>query len=388
MVMYKTTQKFNEDTWEYLFRFSSGSTGDQKVVSEIKQFLYDASNSKVNIIVTAEPGQGKIALVKTLSENSARKIFTATLDTDGWPFPDTTPSALVLSGRNNNTILENAIRIGAESIANYCDRIDENHISLMLKAWENNIQLIYPYNVHMEQYIELTPHPETKLTDIFEIEVVIEFGLTQINQIVKEGPHYTLRPLWQMVDGVFSKVNEPNRKIRRKIQEAQCSTSAVRTDEYSEPMQAVMLTPSEKEKVMRLLSGEWDYIINDETLQKENQMNLAQRFEERLVRIVDKMHENKSSEILLVSDAKPLVSGWNVHKGCHESVVLEDEEPVLAAEILAFAGKSTRKSGVSPIFTAERPLTFSYQGMNVRVSKTSSGVMVGFSQVEPSKDKS
>lgn len=387
MVMYKTTQKFNEDTWEYLFRFSSGSTDEQKVVSEIKQFLYDASNSKVNVIVTAEPGQGKIALVKTLSENSARKIFTATLDTDGLPFPNTTPSALVLSGRNNDTILENAIRIGAESIANYCDRIDENHLALMLKACENNIQFIYPYDTHMKQYIELTPHPEPKLTDIFELEVVIESGLTEVNQIVKEGTDYGLRPLWKMVDGVFAKVNEPNRKIRRKIQEAQRSTSAVRTDEYSEPIQAVMLTPSEKEKVMRLLSGEWDYIINDETLQKENQMNLAQRFEERLVHIVEKMHENKVSEILLVSDAKPLVSGWNVHKGCHESVVLEDEEPVLAAEILAFAGKSTRKSGMSPLFTAERPLTFSYEGMNVRVSKTSSGVMVGFSQ-ETSKDKS
>lgn len=268
--MHTSTKSFNESTWDYLFRFSSGLLGEEKTISEIKKFLWNASASKVNIIVTAKPGSGKTALVKTLGEAKADKLFAITLDAYGNSFQNLPSASLVLSGRDNDTLLESALRIGSDRIINYHDKIDETHLALMLKAVEDNTQLIYPYETHMRQYIDDTAGKVgPKLNDVFEIEVSISSGLTEINQIVLEGKGYTLRPLWKMIDNTYIKVNEPNRKIRRKIQESQQFPDAVRTDEYSEPMQAILVTPSEKEKVMRLLSGEWDYIINDGNLQKE-----------------------------------------------------------------------------------------------------------------------
>lgn len=107
-------------------------------------------------------------------------------------------------------------------------------------------------------------------------------------------------------------------------------------------------------------------------------MNLVQQFEEKLNAAVQRMESYGGAEILLMSDAKPAISKWDASKGYHGTITLEDAQPVISAEIMAFAGAYVSRTGNTPLFNSENPLAFSYMDMQVRVVRSSNGVMAVF----------
>lgn len=126
---------------------------------------------------------------------------------------------------------------------------------------------------------------------------------------------------------------------------------------------------------MRLLFGEWDYIINDETLQKENQVNLALQFQERLKKAIPHMEETSNSELVITTNKKPVLTVWDETRTEYKTIILEEEDKALSAEILAFAGSITTKSGVAPL-GMQNPLNFTYEGLSGRIFRSNAGVTV------------
>lgn len=87
------------------------------------------------------------------------------------------------------------------------------------------------------------------------------------------------------------------------------------------------------------------------------------------------MKDTANSELVMTSKKKPVLTFWDENRSQYKMLILEDEDEVVTAEILAFAGSITAKSGVAPL-SEHNPLNFTYDKMAGRIFRSSAGITV------------
>lgn len=233
-------------------------TKESNVAKEAFEFLQQAYDSGLNIVVQGKAGVGKTDLLSTLAENSADDSLTVFVDTRSEiRIPDHKQDVVVISG-NAKSSLNAALKVSAQRVL-FDSPGEFDGRDFFARIADKNVQIVMTTLESTSDTFKWMKNSKTEYP--FAIEVTFGFigKIDSISQISTANGVFGTNVLWERKEGVLSKEAAPSRNIRRKI-EANVNTKpnvakAVKTvaSGVAEQSKLVTLSDSEKREILGAL---------------------------------------------------------------------------------------------------------------------------------------